>query len=115
MVAKRRTTRYDPAVAKPIAKATVKPTPAVSAPKESSTQSPDVTTRKESTGEETKSGRSTPQPGPAASLKRSDSKTKAKKDASVGNLFKSFAKAKPKAKDAEKSKEEDGMLLSRSH
>lgn len=51
------------------------------------------------------SGRSTPQPGPTATLKRSDSKSNTKKDKNVGDLFKSFAKAKPKTQGAEKSKE----------
>ncbi|OAG10063.1 uncharacterized protein CC84DRAFT_1138243 [Paraphaeosphaeria sporulosa] len=106
---KRRTTKYAPAMAKPTTKATVKATAAVSAPNEGSKQGPAVAARKESTPEESKSGRSTPQPGPTASLKRSDSKTMTKKDASVGNLFKSFAKAKPKAKEAEKPIEEDAM------
>ncbi|KAL5390526.1 hypothetical protein DPSP01_001602 [Paraphaeosphaeria sporulosa] len=107
---KRRTTKYAPAMAKPTTKATVKATAAVSAPNEGSKQGPAVAARKESTPEESKSGRSTPQPGPTASLKRSDSKTMTKKDASVGNLFKSFAKAKPKAKEAEKPIEEDEAM-----
>jgi DNA polymerase delta subunit 3 len=38
-------------------------------------------------------------------LKRSDSKSGAKKNQTAGDLFKSFAKAKPKAKEAEKSQE----------
>jgi DNA polymerase delta subunit 3 len=61
--------------------------------------------RKGSDSEANTSGRSTPQPGPAASLKRSDSKSNLKKEKNVGDLFKSFAKAKPKAKGADKSTE----------
>lgn len=108
---KRRTTKYAPAVAKPTTKGTVKSAAAVSAAK----QAPAVAARKESTPEESKSGRSTPQPGLAPSLKRSDSSTKAKKDASIGNLFKSFAKAKPKAKETEKPKDADGTLFDWQH
>lgn len=64
--------------------------------------------------EENKSGWSTPQSSAGASLKKSDSKSNLKKDKSVGDIFKSFAKAKPKAKEAEKAKElaEDGMFIS---
>ena len=68
--------------------------------KESSTS-----TRRGSASDNT-SGRSTPQPSAgSATLKRSDSKSGAKKDKATGDLFKSFAKAKPKAKEAEKSQE----------
>jgi DNA polymerase delta subunit 3 len=69
--------------------------------KESSTS-----TRRGSASEDNTSGRSTPQPSAgSATLKRSDSKSGAKKDKATGGLFKSFAKAKPKAKEAEKSQE----------
>jgi DNA polymerase delta subunit 3 len=114
-VTKRRTAKAAPAVAKAAIKANAKPAAAFRAATEEMKQAPAVAARKENTPDESKSGRSTPQPGPAASLKRSDSKTKAKKDASVGNLFKSFAKAKPKAKEAEKAKDEDGTLSDRQH
>lgn len=90
--------------AKPIAKSAAKP---VTAPKEAKNEDPVAAPGKESPAqEESKSGRPTPQPGPAT-LKRSDSKAKAKKDTAAGDLFKSFAKAKPKAKEAEKSKDVD--------
>jgi DNA polymerase delta subunit 3 len=64
--------------------------------------------RKGSASEDNASGRSTPQPAPAATksiLKRTDSKPNVKKDKTVGDIFKSFAKAKPKAKEPEKPKE----------
>ncbi|CAO2654698.1 Nn.00g114310.m01.CDS01 [Neocucurbitaria sp. VM-36] len=53
---------------------------------------------------ENTSGRSTPQP-PASTgaLKRSDSRSGIKKDKTAGDIFKSFAKAKSKPKEAEKS------------
>lgn len=70
--------------------------------------------RQGSASEDNTSGRSTPQP--SSTLKRTDSKSGAKKSQSAGDLFKSFAKSKPKTKDAEKSKEstpaiEDGESL----
>ena len=88
--------------------AAAKPAPKTAATaKEAKKEVAAAAPRKESPAqEENKSGRSTPQPGPAA-LKRSDSKTKAKKDTSTGDLFKSFAKAKPKAKEAEEPKDAD--------
>jgi DNA polymerase delta subunit 3 len=62
--------------------------------------------RKGSASEENTSGRSTPQPSAGVStLKRSDSKSGTKKNQSAGDLFKSFAKAKPKTKEVEKSRE----------
>jgi DNA polymerase delta subunit 3 len=52
------------------------------------------------------SGQSTPQSSAGVSvLKRSDSKSAIRKSQTAGALFKSFAKAKPKAKDAEKSQD----------
>ncbi|KAF1966083.1 hypothetical protein BU23DRAFT_560540 [Bimuria novae-zelandiae CBS 107.79] len=101
---KRRTTKHTPVTAKNAPKATGKPTAPA---KEAKKEAPAAAAQKESTPDENKSGRSTPQPGPAASLKRTDSKSKAKKDTAAGDLFKSFAKTKPKAKEAEKPKEED--------
>jgi DNA polymerase delta subunit 3 len=75
--------------------------------------------RKESSLEETASVRSTPQSSAGTStLKRSDSKSGTKKNQTAGDLFKSFAKAKPKAKEADKSQEstpapaDDGELAS---
>ena len=106
MCTKRRSTKYTPAAAQNAPKATVKVTAAA---KEAKKEAPVPATKKESTPEESKSGRSSPQPGPTATLKRTDSKSKAKKDTPAGDLFKSFAKAKPKAKEAEKPKEDDGM------
>ncbi|KAJ4351723.1 uncharacterized protein N0V89_007066 [Didymosphaeria variabile] len=107
---KRRTTKYNPAIAKSAPKVTAKPTAAAHVAKEEKKEAPSAAARTESTSEDSKSGPSTPQPGPKASLKRSDSKTKAKKDTSAGDLFKSFAKTKPKAKEAEESKDEDEAM-----
>ncbi|KAJ4301437.1 hypothetical protein N0V90_003529 [Kalmusia sp. IMI 367209] len=104
---KRRTTHYTPAGPRSAPKATVKPTAAVKEEKKEAKVAP---AKKGSAPEENKSGRSTPQPGAAPSLKRSDSKSNLKKEQSAGDLFKSFAKAKPKAKEAEKSKEEDDAM-----
>lgn len=102
---KRRTTKYNPAPPKAAAKPTVKPTSAASAAKKEISDSK----AKGKEPDENKSGRSTPQPGAPAPLKRSDSKSNLKRDKSVGDIFKSFAKAKPKAKAADKAAE-DGML-----
>lgn len=71
--------------------------------------------RQGSAVEDKTSARSTPQP--PSTLKRSDSKSGAKKSQTAGDLFKSFAKSKPKSKEAEKSKEstpapEDGRHFS---
>ena len=62
--------------------------------------------RRGSASEDNVSGRSTPQPatGPTT-LKKQDSKSGAKKDKATSDIFKSFAKAKSKPKEAEKSKE----------
>ncbi|KAF2682124.1 hypothetical protein K458DRAFT_420066 [Lentithecium fluviatile CBS 122367] len=98
---KRRTTKYNPVPPKVPAKPTVKPTHAAAAVKKEDASG---LKRKGSVSEDNTSGQSTPQSGPV-SLKKSDSKSNLKKDKSVGDLFKSFAKAKPKAKEAEKSKE----------
>ncbi|KAL1591380.1 hypothetical protein SLS60_011993 [Paraconiothyrium brasiliense] len=106
----RRTTKYTPTIAKSAPKATATPTTAANAAKEEKKGEPAAATRKDSNLEESRSGRSTPQPGLTASLKRSDSKTKAKKDTSAGDLFKSFAKAKPKAKEAEEQGHEDEAM-----
>jgi DNA polymerase delta subunit 3 len=65
-----------------------------------------VPVRKNSASEDNASNRSTPQPSASSStLKRSDSKSGTKKSQSAGDLFKSFAKAKPKSKTADDSKE----------
>lgn len=109
MLSQRRTTKYTPVPPK----STVKPTAAAAGAQKEEGQK---AARRGSASEDNTSGRSTPQPVAAVgSLKRSNSKTNLKKDKSVGDLFKSFAKAKPKAKEAEKSKEstpaaEDGMF-----
>ncbi|KAF2031566.1 hypothetical protein EK21DRAFT_62966 [Setomelanomma holmii] len=92
--------------AKPAAKAA--PTPASKCalgthpkPKETS-----ATAHRGSTSENNIFNRSTPQPsaGPAT-LKRSDSKSGTKKSQTAGDLFKSFAKVKPKTKEADRSQE----------
>lgn len=106
MYFKRRTTKHTPTAAKSAPKPTVKPTAAA---KEAKKEAPAPAAQKESPPEDTKSNHATPQPGPAATLKRSDSKSKPRKDTSAGDLFKSFAKAKPKAKEPEKPKEDDGI------
>lgn len=109
---KRRTTTHTPAATNNVPKIKTKPAAAAAAAKEATMGASVVMANKERTPEEGKSGRSTPQSSLPTTLKRTDSKSKVKKDTSVGNLFKSFAKTKPK-KDAEKPKEEDGK--SRTH
>lgn len=103
----RRTAKYAPP---PTVTSTAKPAPSVA----TKSTLPVVTKQKDSsaptqpsgTPGDTGSGRSTPQPTPSTStLKRSDSKAGAKKDKTAGNFFKSFAKAKPKSKEADKSAE----------
>ena len=67
--------------------------------------------RKGSVPENT-SGRSTPQPPASTSaLKRSDSKSGIKKDKTAGDIFKSFAKAKSKPKEGEKSQASKPALV----
>ncbi|XPS99647.1 hypothetical protein M3J09_008819 [Ascochyta lentis] len=107
---KRRTAKYAPpavaAAAKPADKPAMKPTakPPVAAQlrKDASTSS-----CRGSASEDNASGRSTPQPaGAPATLKRSDStKSAGTKNKTAGDIFKSFAKAKAKPKDAAKSNE----------
>jgi DNA polymerase delta subunit 3 len=46
-------------------------------------------------------------------MKRSDSKSGAKKDRSAGDIFKSFAKAKAKPKESPPAHVEDGVFLCR--
>ncbi|KAF1956015.1 hypothetical protein CC80DRAFT_526094 [Byssothecium circinans] len=104
---KRRTTKYNPAPPISTAKPTAKPTSTTTATKGEKT----APGQRGSASEDNASSQSTPQPGPAtakstSTLKRSDStKSNAKKDRTVGDIFKSFAKAKPKAKEAAKPKE----------
>ncbi|KAF1362764.1 hypothetical protein EJ07DRAFT_163360 [Lizonia empirigonia] len=105
---KRRTAKYAPpppapAPAKATAvKPTAKPPVATQLRKEASTSS-----RRGSASEDNASGRSTPQPvAPSATLKRSDStKSVGTKHKTAGDIFKSFAKAKAKPKDAAKLNE----------
>ncbi|KAI4672093.1 uncharacterized protein J4E78_000593 [Alternaria triticimaculans] len=105
---KRRTAKYAPptATSKPAPKTITKPAGKGSfafATKEKETS---ASARRGSASEDNTSGRSTPQPSAGSTtLKRSDSKSGAKKDKATSDLFKSFAKAKPKAKEAEKSQE----------
>lgn len=95
-------------------KPTAKPPVATQLRKEASTSS-----RRGSVSEDNASGRSTPQTvAPSATLKRSDStKSVGTKHKTAGDIFKSFAKAKAKPKDAAKSNEstpapvEDGKLI----
>lgn len=118
----RRTRKGAPPIAAATSKPAPKPTTMPPAKAPAATQSKkDVAApaRQGSASEDNTSGRSTPQP--SSTLKRSDSKSGAKKSQTAGDLFKSFAKSKPKAKEAEKSKEstpapEDGKYLqSHSH
>lgn len=109
-VPQRRTAKYAPppatsvsatkSSAKPAAAPTAKPPVAAQLRKEASTSS-----RRGSASEDNASGRSTPQPAAApSSLKRSDStKSVGTKNKTAGDIFKSFAKAKAKPKDAAKS------------
>ncbi|KAG9193116.1 hypothetical protein G6011_03151 [Alternaria panax] len=105
---KRRTAKYAPPAAsskpaaKPVTKPAVKATIALGTKEKESSAS----TRRGSASEDNTSARSTPQPSAGSTtLKRSDSKSGAKKDKATGDLFKSFAKAKPKAKEPDKSQE----------
>ncbi|KAL6710288.1 hypothetical protein ACN47E_009234 [Coniothyrium glycines] len=104
---KRRTAKYAPP---PVAASTTKSAPKVvakpaAAPTTKNTDSP-APTRPDSASGDNASGRSTPQPGPGPStLKRSDSKSGLKKDKTVGDIFKSFAKSKVKSKEETKSEE----------
>ncbi|CAG5161186.1 uncharacterized protein ALTATR162_LOCUS5977 [Alternaria atra] len=105
---KRRTAKYAPPTAssKPAANLVIKSTAKATTTLGAKEKEKSASTQRGSTSEDNTSGRSTPQPSAAPStLKRSDSKSGAKKDKATGDLFKSFAKAKPKAKEAEKSKE----------
>ncbi|KZM25864.1 uncharacterized protein EKO05_0009231 [Ascochyta rabiei] len=108
---KRRTAKYaPPPVAsaptkpadKPAMKPTAKPPVAAQLRKDASTSS-----RRGSASEDDASGRSTPQPaGAPATLKRSDStKSGGTKNKTAGDIFKSFAKAKAKPKEAARSNE----------
>jgi DNA polymerase delta subunit 3 len=102
-----------PTTSKPATKPAAKPplNPPVGA--QAKAKDTTATARKGSAAEDSASGRSTPQSSASnPTLKRSDSKSGTKKSQTAGDLFKSFAKAKPKAKEAENSKEstpaEDG-------
>ncbi|KAH6614107.1 DNA polymerase subunit Cdc27 [Boeremia exigua] len=104
---KRRTAKYAPppaaaTSAKAAAKPTAKPPVAAQLRKEVSTSS-----RRGSASEDNTSARSTPQPVAAPStLKRSDStKSTGTRNKTAGDIFKSFAKAKAKPKEAAKPNE----------
>ncbi|EMD86266.1 hypothetical protein COCC4DRAFT_39394 [Bipolaris maydis ATCC 48331] len=104
---KRRTAKYAPPTATNSSKASAKP---ASKPAEKPASKPAATvgTKDKESTEENASGRSTPQPSASAStLKRSDSKSGAKKDKASSDIFKSFAKAKPKAKESTPAPVED--------
>ncbi|KAH8728676.1 DNA polymerase subunit Cdc27 [Phaeosphaeriaceae sp. PMI808] len=108
---KRRTAKFTPPTtltSKPTVKPVPKPDPVFK------TKAKDVTipTRGGTTSEGNASNRSTPQSSAGSgTLKRSDSKSGARKSQTAGDLFKSFAKAKPKAKDANASKESTPVPL----
>jgi DNA polymerase delta subunit 3 len=116
MPVQRRTTKYAPpagtAKSQPVApKSAANHTPVTQPKKENSLPS-----RKGSASETSTPGQSASQSAPTVgTLKRSDSKSGAKKDKTAGDIFKSFAKAKAKPKE-DKPKEstpapvEDGML-----
>ncbi|KAF2265785.1 hypothetical protein CC78DRAFT_578958 [Lojkania enalia] len=99
---KKRTAKYTPALTttqKPASEAAAKPAATPTIKKEAA--SPE---RRGTVLEDNTLGRSTSQPASASNvLKKSNSKPNLKRDTS--DIFKSFAKAKPKAKDAEESKE----------
>ncbi|KAF2708781.1 hypothetical protein K504DRAFT_288921 [Pleomassaria siparia CBS 279.74] len=98
---KRRDAKFAPPAPKAAPKAA--PKPSVAAP----AKGKDVSGlgRRGSVSEDNASGRPTPQTtaGIPKALKKSDSQATLKRNTS--DIFKSFAKAKPKAKEAEKSKE----------
>lgn len=103
----RRTAKFAPPATSAKAKSVAKPAPA---PVKKETAPAPV--RRGSTSEDNTSGRSTPQPAAVtASLKRSDSKSGAKKNQNAGQLFKSFAKTKPKTVETPPPVE-DGMCPS---
>ncbi|KAJ8112999.1 hypothetical protein OPT61_g4768 [Boeremia exigua] len=111
----RRTAKYappPPAAAADSAKAAVKPTAKPPAAAQLRQEAPTLS-RKESVPEDNASGRSTPQPGAIPNtLKRSDSvKSAGTKNKTAGDIFKSFAKAKAKPKDAAKSKDSTPTAL----
>jgi DNA polymerase delta subunit 3 len=106
----RRTTKATPpavpATSKPAAKPAAKPVGKSALGTQAKAKDTPALARKESSLDETASARSTPQSSAAAgTLKRSDSKSGAKKNPTAGHLFKSFAKAKPKAEAAGNSQE----------
>ncbi|KAF2658783.1 hypothetical protein K491DRAFT_766477 [Lophiostoma macrostomum CBS 122681] len=100
---KRRTTKATPVPSKTVARPPTKPV-AKQAQGAPNVPGKAACARRGSASEDTGSGRSTPQPIPAGgTLKKSDSRSNMKKDKS--DIFKSFAKAKPKQKEAAKSKD----------
>ncbi|XP_014557320.1 hypothetical protein COCVIDRAFT_97510 [Bipolaris victoriae FI3] len=104
---KRRTAKYAPPAAASSSKVSAKP---ASKPAEKPASKPAATlgTKDKESTEENASGRSTPQSSAGTStLKRSDSKPGAKKDKASSDIFKSFAKAKPKAKESTPAPVED--------
>ncbi|KAH5407493.1 hypothetical protein HBI47_171510 [Parastagonospora nodorum] len=95
-----------PATTKAAAKPVAKPSFGTATAAQGKAKDTDSTTSKGTAAEDNAASRSTPQSiASNPTLKRSDSKSGNKKSQSAGDLFKSFAKAKPKTKDAEKSKE----------
>ncbi|KAF2129524.1 hypothetical protein P153DRAFT_366912 [Dothidotthia symphoricarpi CBS 119687] len=107
---KRRTVKYAPPAAAPAPKTAATPAAKPLAKSivvaQTKKKEPSAPASKGSVSGDNTSGRSTPQPAPGPStLRRSDSKSGAKKDTAAGDIFKSFAKAKAKPKEAAKSKE----------
>lgn len=91
---------------KPAAKSAAKPAAKPSTATQPKPNEAAAPARRGSASEDNTSGRSTPRSSAGTStLKRSDSKSGAKKSQTAGDLFKSFAKAKPKAKEADRSQE----------
>ncbi|CAI9628279.1 dna polymerase subunit cdc27 protein [Alternaria burnsii] len=111
---KKRTAKYAPSTAssKPATNSVMMPVTKAAISLSMKGKESSTSTRRGSASEDNTSDRSTPQPSAGSTtLKRGDSKSGAKKDKATGDLFKSFAKAKPKAKEAEKSQESTPALV----
>ncbi|KAF1994816.1 hypothetical protein P154DRAFT_501321 [Amniculicola lignicola CBS 123094] len=107
---KRRTAKFAPPPPAGVPKAASKPAQKVVSTATSKAKDTAAPARRGSASEDNTSGRSTPQLAPAAgSLKRSDSKPNLKRDKS--DIFKSFAKTKPKQKEPTPAPVEDDPML----
>ncbi|PSN62087.1 hypothetical protein BS50DRAFT_603630 [Corynespora cassiicola Philippines] len=101
---KKRAAKVTPSASKSVTTSTTKP---IAKPATKAAEKPVAApVTKEKPSDDGTSGQKTAQPKSAGgTLKRSDSKTNAKKEKVVGDIFKSFQKAKAKPKEAAKSKE----------